>query len=268
MTHISDLFSLKGKVALVTGGGKGLGYFSAEGLIEAGADVAICGRDIHGKLEVAIEKLKKIGGDCISIKCDITKEEDVKQMANTMKEHYGKCDILVNNAGISDTAQSTTYSLERWKNVINTNITGTFLCCREIGKMMIKQKGGSIINISSLNGQSGAAVGAGMTAYATSKVGVIGLTRSLATEWGKYNIRVNAILPGNMEEGMMEFLQDKESLTFKTFAIPLLNITPLNRFGSGDDMKGIVVFLASKASSYISGEKILVDGAITINLGL
>jgi gluconate 5-dehydrogenase len=133
---------------------------------------------------------------------------------------------------------------------------------------MIKQKGGSIINISSLNGQSGASVRAGMTAYATSKVGVIGLTRSLAAEWGRYNIRVNAVLPGNMEEGMMEFLQDKESPTFKTFAIPLLNITPLNRFGSGDDMKGIVVFLASKASSYISGEKILVDGAITINLGL
>ncbi|MHA1932705.1 MAG: SDR family NAD(P)-dependent oxidoreductase [Promethearchaeota archaeon] len=268
MTHISDLFSLKGKVALVTGGGKGLGYFSAEGLIEAGADVAICGRDIHGKLEVALEKLKKIGGDCISIKCDITKEEDVKQMANTMKEHYGKCDILINNAGISDTAQSKTYSLERWKNVINTNITGTFLCCREIGKMMIKQKGGSIINISSLNGQSGASVGAGMTAYATSKVGVIGLTRSLAAEWGRYNIRVNAVLPGNMEEGMMEFLQDKDSPPYKMVGIPLLKITPLNRFGSGDDIKGIIVFLASKASSYISGEKILVDGAITINLGI
>ncbi|MCK5343097.1 MAG: SDR family oxidoreductase, partial [Candidatus Heimdallarchaeota archaeon] len=149
-----------------------MGYFSAEGLIEAGADVAICGRDIHGKLEIAIEKLKKIGGDCIPIKCDVTKEEDVQHMANTMEDYYGKCDILVNNAGISDTAQSKNYSLERWKNVIDTNITGTFLCCREIGKMMIKQKGGSIINISSLNGQSGASVGVGMTAYATSKVGV------------------------------------------------------------------------------------------------
>jgi gluconate 5-dehydrogenase len=268
MTHISDLFSLEGKVALVTGGGKGLGYFAAEGLVEAGADVAICGRDIHGKLEDAVDKLKKIGGDCMSIKCDVTIEEDVKQMATMMKEHYGKCDILVNNAGISDSAQSKTYSLERWKKVIDTNITGTFLCCREIGTMMIEQNGGSIINISSLNGQSGASVRAGMTAYATSKVGVIGLTRTLAVEWGRYNIRVNAILPGNMEEGMMEFLQDKDSPPYKMVGIPLLKITPLNRFGSGDDIKGIVVFLASKASSYISGEKILVDGAITINFGL
>ena len=266
MTHIADLFKLEGKVALVTGGGKGLGYFSAEGLVEAGADVAICGRDIHGKLEDAAEKLKKIGGDCIPIKCDVTKEDDVKQMATKLKEHYGKCDILVNNAGISDMAPSETYSLERWKNIIDTNVTGTFLCCREIGKMMIKQKKGCIINISSLNGQVG--FSSGMTAYATSKVGVIGMSRSLAVEWGKYNIRVNALLPGNMEEGMMEWLQDKNGPMFKMVGIPLLNLTPMKRFGNGDDIKGTVVFLASKAGSYISGAKILVDGGITINAGI
>lgn len=268
MTHIADLFKLNGKVALITGGGKGLGYFSAEGLAEAGADIAICGRDIHGKLDKAVEKLKEITGNCMAIKCDITKEGDVKQMAQIMKENFGKCDILVNNAGISDVAPSKTYSLKKWKDIIDTNITGTFLCCREIGKMMIRQKSGSIINISSLNGQSGASFGMGFTAYATSKVGVIGLTRTLAVEWGKYNIRVNAILPGNMEEGMMEFLQDKDSPMYKMMGIPLLNLTPIRRFGSGDDIKGTVVFLASKAGSYISGEKILVDGGITINVGV
>ncbi len=266
MTHISDLFNLDGKVALVTGGGKGLGYFSAEGLAESGADIAICGRNIHGKLHDAVEKLRKIGGDCISIKCDVTSEDDVNKMATTMKEHYGKCDILVNNAGVSDMGQSQTYTLERWKKIIDTNITGTFLCCREIGKMMIKQKSGSIINISSLNGQVG--FSSGMTAYATSKVGVIGMTRSLAVEWGKYNIRINALLPGDMEEGMMEFLQDKNSPMFKMVGVPLLNLTPLNRFGNRDDIKGTVVFLASKAGSYISGAKILLDGGITINAGI
>jgi gluconate 5-dehydrogenase len=266
MTHITDLFKLDGAVALVTGGGRGLGYFSAEGLVESGADVAICGRDIHGKLDDAAEKLKKIGGDCIPIKCDITKEEDVKQMANKLKEHYGKCDILVNNAGISDMAPSKTYSLERWKKVIDTNVTGTFLCCREVGKMMIRQKNGCIINISSLNGQ--VCFSSGMTAYATSKIGIVGMSRSLAVEWGKYNIRVNAILPGNMEEGMMEFLQDKNGPMFKMVGIPLLNLTPMKRFGNGDDIKGTVVFLASKAGSYISGAKILVDGGITINAGI
>ena len=266
MTHISELFKLDGEVALVTGGGKGLGYFSAEGLVEAGADVAICGRDIHGKLNTAVEKLKKIGGDCIAIKCDIRKEDDVKNMAKVIKGHYGKCDILVNNAGISDLAPSKSYSLERWRNLIDTNVTGTFLCCREIGKMMIRQKKGSIINISSLNGQ--VCFSGGMTAYATSKIGIVGMSRSLAVEWGRYNIRVNAILPGNMEEGMMEFLQDKDAPTFKSFGIPLLNLTPLKRFGNRDDIKGVVVFLASKAGSYISGEKILVDGGITINGGV
>lgn len=266
MTHIADLFKLDGEVALVTGGGRGLGYFSAEGLVESGADVAICGRDIHGKLDHAAEKLKKIGGDCIPIKCDITKEEDVKQMAKMMKEHYGRCDILVNNAGVSDMAPSRTYSLERWKNIIDTNITGTFLCCRELGKMMIRQKNGCIINISSLNGQVG--FSSGMTAYATSKIGIVGMSRSLAVEWGKYNIRVKALLPGNMEEGMMEFLQDKDGPMFKMIGIPLLNLTPMKRFGNGDDIKGTVVFLAAKAGSYISGAKILVDGGLTINAGI
>ncbi|HDZ18299.1 hypothetical protein LCGC14_1426230 [marine sediment metagenome] len=266
MTHIEELFKLDGEVALVTGGGKGLGYFSAEGLVEAGADVAICGRDIHGKLETAVEKLKKIGGDCIPIKCDIRKEDDVKNMAKTIKDHYGKCDILVNNAGISDMAPSKTYSLKRWKNLIDTNVTGTFLCCREIGKMMIRQKKGSIINISSMNGQVG--FSNGMTAYATSKIGIVGMSRSLAVEWGRYNIRVNAILPGNMEEGMMEFLQDSNDPMFKMIGVPLLNLTPIKRFGNGDDIKGAVVFLAAKAGSYISGAKILVDGGITINGGV
>jgi len=210
MSNVLDLFKLDGKVALVTGGGKGLGYYSAEGMVEAGADVAICGRDIHGKLDDAVEKLKKSGRNCIKIKCDITNEEEVKQMVKTMRDYYGKCDILVNNAGVGEMSPSKNYSLERWQNVINTNLTGTFLCCREIGRMMIKQKSGNIINFSSENGQVGFSTG--FTAYATTKIGIIGLTRSLAVEWGKYNIRVNAILPGNMQEGMMEFLQDKDGL--------------------------------------------------------
>jgi len=266
MTHVSELFKLDGKVALVTGGGKGLGYFSAEGMAEAGADVAICGRDIHGKLDNAVEKLKKTGRDCLSIQCDITKEDEVKQMAKKMKDYYGKCDILVNNAGIGEIAPSKNYSLKRWNNMINTNITGTFLCCREIGKIMIKQKNGNIINFSSENGQVGFSLG--MTAYATTKIGIIGLTRSLAVEWGKYNIRVNAILPGNMEEGMMEFLQDKDSSMYKTVGVPFLELTPIKRFGKGDDIKGTIVFLASEASSYISGAKIVVDGGFTINAGI
>lgn len=266
MTKTLDLFNLEGKIALVTGGGRGLGYFAAEGLAEAGADVAICGRDIHGKLDDAVENLKKTGRNCIGIKCDIRKEEEIVRMANKMTEYYGKCDILVNNAGISDIAPSKRYKLKNWNNMLATNLTGTFLCCREIGKMMIRQKSGNIINFSSENGQVGFSLG--FTAYATTKIGIIGLTRSLAVEWGKYNIRVNAILPGNMEEGMMELLKDREGAMYKTMGETLLNLTPVRRFGTGDDIKGAIVFLASEASGYISGAKIVVDGGFIINAGI
>ncbi|NHI93508.1 MAG: SDR family oxidoreductase [Candidatus Lokiarchaeota archaeon] len=266
MTHISDLFKLNGKVALVTGGGKGLGFFAAEGLAEAGANVAICGRDIHGKLDAAVKLLKKSGQDCIALKCDVTQEEEVREMAKKVQEYYGKCDILVNNAGIGDVCPSKSVKLKDWSKVINTNLTGTFLCSREIGKIMIRQKSGNIINFSSENGQVGFSLG--MTAYATSKIGLIGLTRSLAVEWGKYNIRVNAILPGNMEEGMMEMMKEKNSTMFQTLGDPLLDLIPLKRFGSGDDIKGAIVFLASDASKYISGAKIVVDGGFTINAGV
>ncbi|MBW2086859.1 MAG: SDR family oxidoreductase, partial [Deltaproteobacteria bacterium] len=229
MTHALELFKLDGKVALVTGGGRGLGYFAAEGLAEAGADVAICGRDVSGKLEDAWQKLKNLGRDSIAIKCDVTREEDVIKLAQEMKEHYGRCDILVNNAGIGGMVPSIQMSLESWTAMMTTNLTGTFLCCREIGKLMLKQKSGSIINFSSENGQVGFSTG--MTAYATTKIGIIGLTRSLAVEWGGSNIRVNAILPGNMEEGMMETLKDKNSPFYQFAAEPLLKMTPLNSFG-------------------------------------
>jgi len=268
MTHVKDLFNLEGKVALVTGGGRGLGYFSAEGLVEAGANVAICGRDIHGKLDEAVKKLNNLrdNADCMAIKCDVSLEDEVKQMAAAVKEHYGKCDILINNAGITDMRPTKSFNVKHWNEMLAVNLTGTFLCCKHLGKIMIKQKYGNIINYSSENGQVG--FSPGMTAYATTKIGIIGMTRSLAVEWGKYNIRVNAILPGNMEEGMMEMIKDKEGIMYQSMGEQLLNLTPIRRFGTADDIKGTIVFLASDASNYISGAKIVVDGGFTINSGV
>jgi NAD(P)-dependent dehydrogenase (short-subunit alcohol dehydrogenase family) len=266
LTRALELFRLDGKVALVTGGGRGLGYFAAEGMAEAGADVAICGRDIRGKLEESVKKLRETGRDCLAITCDVTKEDDVIKMAEQMKAHYGRCDVLVNSAGISGIVPSDQMTLENWNAMMNTNLTGTFLCCRELGKMMIEQKSGSIVNFSSENGQVG--FSAGMTAYATTKIGLVGMSRSLAVEWGKHNIRVNAILPGNMEEGMMEGLKDKEGFFFQMMGEALLKMTPLSSFGTGDDIKGTIVFLAAEASRYITGAKIVVDGGFTINAGL
>jgi gluconate 5-dehydrogenase len=266
MTHAMELFNLNDKVALVTGGGRGLGYFAAEGLVEAGANVAICGRNISGDLDDAVQKLKEKNRNCIAIKCNIENEDEVKQMAQKMRDHYGKCNILVNNAGISGIIPSEQMTSAAWNQMINTNLTGTFQCCREIGKLMIEQRSGNIINFSSENGQVGFSLG--MTAYATTKIGIVGLSRSLAVEWGKHNIRVNAILPGNMEEGMMEEMKNKESMFYQFAGENLLNLTPLSRFGTGDDIKGAIVFLASEASSYISGAKLVVDGGFTINGGL
>jgi NAD(P)-dependent dehydrogenase (short-subunit alcohol dehydrogenase family) len=265
MTHALDLYKLDGKIALVTGGSRGLGYFAAEGLAEAGADIAICGRDMTGKLDDAVQRLKSLGRDCIAIKCDVSNEDDVTQMAGRVKEHYGRCDILVNNAGMGAMIPSVQMTADSWNAMMATNLTGTFLCCREIGKLMIEQKSGSIINLSSENGQVGFSFG--MTAYATTKIGVIGLTRSLAVEWGKLGIRVNALLPGNMQEGMMEAMKDTDSPLYRMAGQTLLRLIPLNGFGTGDDIKGAIVYLASDAGRYVTGAKVVVDGGFIINAG-
>jgi gluconate 5-dehydrogenase len=265
MANALDLFKLDGKVAVVTGGGHGLGYFMAEGLAEAGANVAICGRNA-AVLDKALVGLRATGRDCIAIVCDVTKEDDVQRMAARVKEHYGRCDVLVNNAGIGSLGPSEQLTLAAWRDVLDINLTGSFLCCRELGKLMIAQSSGSIINISSENGQVGFSFG--MTAYATTKIGAVGMARSLAVEWGKHGIRVNAILPGNMQEGMMELLKDREGPYFKMIGDPLLRLIPLKSFGTGDDMKGAVVFLASDAGRYVSGAMLIVDGGFTINAGM
>ncbi|RJP26553.1 MAG: SDR family oxidoreductase [Candidatus Abyssobacteria bacterium SURF_5] len=266
MAHALELFKLDGKVAVVTGGSRGLGFHAAEGLAEAGADVAICSRSVSASLDEAVEKLRKTGRNCMAFECNITKEDEVAALAKNVKEHYGRCDILVNNAGIGTVVPSTDMSAGDWTNMMNTNLLGAFLCCQQFGRFMIEQNSGCIINFSSENGQVGFAVG--MAAYATSKIGLVGLTRSLAVEWGKHNIRVNAILPGNMEEGMMETLKDKESFLYQLWGEKMLGLIPLNSFGTGDDIKGAVVFLASDAARYISGAKIVVDGGFTINAGI
>jgi len=266
MSNVMDLFRLDGKKALVTGGGRGLGYFAAEALAEAGADVAICGRDVSGKLEEAASRLRETGRDCFALKCDVSLEDEVVEVARQLRERWGRCDVLVNNAGIGGMFPSAQLSVEAWDTMMAVNLRGMFLCSREIGKLMIEQGSGCIINVSSENGQVGFSTG--MTAYATSKIGAVGLTRSLAVEWGRHGIRVNAILPGNMEEGMMEAMKDRESPFFKMAGETMLRLIPLGSFGTGDDMKGATVYLASPAGRYVSGAKLVLDGGFTINAGL
>jgi NAD(P)-dependent dehydrogenase (short-subunit alcohol dehydrogenase family) len=265
MTHAAELFGLKSKVAVVTGGSRGLGYFAAEGFLEMGAAVVICGRD-EGALAEAASKLEATGGECVALRCDVSDEADVIRLATEVDERFGRCDVLLNSAGIGGITPTAQVTAEAWDQMMAINLRGSFLCCREFGRRMVDQGGGSIINVSSENGQVGFAYG--MAPYATTKIGIIGLTRSLAVEWGRHGVRVNAVLPGNMQEGMMQDLQDPESMMYKLMGDRMLDLIPLHSFGTGDDMKGACVFLASDAGSYVSGAKIVVDGGFTINSGL
>lgn len=256
--NISQLFSLNDKTGLVTGGASGIGYSMAEGLLEAGAKVIICGRGRHGSLEAASNKLAQIGPEVIALNCDVSNEENVQKLVKSLTEMSINIDILVNNAGVSWGHPSESLSLEKWKMVIDINLTGTFLMCREVitSLMLPRGLGGSIINISSVAGYKGGEYG--VAAYNSSKAGVIGITKQLAIEYASNGIRVNAIAPSWFPSYMSRYFTDKESPMRKT----LENQNPMGRLGEQWELKGVVVFLASNASSYITGVVIPVDGGL------
>ncbi|MFZ3577113.1 SDR family oxidoreductase [Virgibacillus sp. DJP39] len=251
--HVLDLFKLEGKTAIVTGGGRGLGAQIALGFAEAGANVVVCSRKLEACQEMS-NKIKKLGVDSLAFACDVTNQDDIRKVVNETKAHFGSIDILVNNSGATWGAPVVDMPVEAWQKVMNVNVTGTFLMSQEVGKVMINQKSGKIINISSVAGFGGTdprymdTIG-----YNTSKGAVMTFTKDLAAKWGQYNINVNAIAPGffstKMSKGLIDNGKDK-----------ILEGTPLNRLGSDTDLKGAALFLASKASDYISGDILAVDG--------
>lgn len=251
--HVSELFSLKGKVAIVTGGGRGLGEQIAVGFAEAGANVVVCSRRVAACEEVS-QKLQEIGVESLALKCDITNPEDVKNVVNQTVEKFGRIDILVNNSGASWGAPAEEMPLEAWQKVMNVNVTGTFLMSQTAGKVMLEQGSGKIINIASVAGLKGSnpkimdAIG-----YNTSKGAVITFTKDLAAKWGPRGIYVNAIAPGFFPTKMSKGLLEKSGQA-------ILEGTPLRKFGSDNDLKGVAVFLASPASDYITGDVVVVDG--------
>lgn len=251
--HVKELFDLKGKVAIVTGGGRGLGKQIAEGFAEAGANVVVCSRRVEACEQVS-ERLKKLGIDAIALKCDVSSPEDVKQVVEQTMTKFGRIDILVNNSGASWGAPVEEMPLEAWQKVINTNVTGTFLMSQAVGKVMLEQQAGKIINIASVAGLKGSnpkymdAIG-----YNSSKGAVITFTKDLAVKWGPKGIYVNAIAPG--------FFPTKMSMALiEQGRDAILEGTPLRKFGSDDDLKGVALFLASNASDFITGEVVVVDG--------
>lgn len=257
MSDIKELFSLKGRNAIVTGGGQGLGKSMALGLAQAGADIIIAARRIESALKTKAE-IEAQGVRCTVIQGDMRNEQDVKRMVSQVLQEYGEINILFNNAGTwrGDDAEKVT--TEDWKEVIDVNLTGPFIVSREVGNVMLEQGKGSIVNIASMSGMI-VNTPQNQCAYNASKGGLIMLTKSLAAEWAKRGVRVNAICPGYMRTEMSEErYQRKDPAIEKWFSM-----TPMGRSGKTDELMGIAVYLASNASSFVTGAAYVVDGGYT-----
>lgn len=254
--HIRELFDLTDKVAIVTGGSRGLGKEIATGLGEAGAKVAITARR-EQELMSTKQELESMGIECLPIVADVSEVGDVKRTLARTLERWGKVDILVNNAGVVWAAPPDQMTLDKWDYVMNINARGTFICCQEIGKEMIKQKSGNIINISSTVGVSGVDPNSGQfIGYQASKAAIIIMTKQLAVEWAVHNIRVNCAAPSFLATRLTDALIERTGEN-------MVRWIPMGRVGRPDEIKGTAVFLASEASSYITGQVICLDGGTT-----
>ncbi|PYX43239.1 MAG: gluconate 5-dehydrogenase [Acidobacteria bacterium] len=251
--NVRQLFDLKGRVALVTGGSIGLGRQVAQALAEMGADIVLCARK-RERCEQAAQELEALGVHALALACDVTDAEQIHAAVDATTTRFDRIDVLVNNAGISWGAPLEDMRLADWHKVIETNLTGTFLFSQAVGKVMIAQGRGKIINMASVAGMGGAPSEiVQATAYHASKGAVITLTKDLACKWAAHNIQVNAIAPGWFPTHMSDWV-----ITHKRDR--LLESIPSGRFGGEDDLKGAAVFLASDASAYVTGHVLVVDG--------
>jgi gluconate 5-dehydrogenase len=256
---IEKLFDLRGRVAIVTGGSRGLGAEFAEGLAEAGASLMLCARRDEW-LVPGVEGLRGRGFTAHAMRCDVSNIEQVQAVIDTTVERFGQIDILVNNAGVSWGERPETMTLAQWQKVVDTNLTGAFVFSQAAGREMLKRQYGRIINIASIAGLQGNVNGPYYAGYAASKAGLMGLTRELAASWGRHGIRVNAIAPGFFPSRMSE-------ASIRLVEEGIKKTTPLGRVGQPGELKGVAVFLASDASNYITGQTIVVDGGGTIATG-
>ena len=249
-----DLFRLDGKTAVITGGGRGLGEYMANALSDAGANVVVCSRKLEA-CEGVKQEIEARGGKALALACDITKPSDVANVLDETEKTFGAVDILVNNSGATWGMPPEDMPLEQFERVVDINVKGTFIMSQAVGKTMIARgQGGTIVNIASVAGLIGGnpkyiqAVG-----YHASKGAVVNMTRDLATSWARYGITVNAIAPGWFPTKMSRGLLDK-------YEQQMLSDIPLQRFGEPNDIKGVIVFLASPAAAYITGQILVVDG--------
>jgi len=252
---VLSMFKLEGDTAIVTGGGQGIGRDIALGMAEAGADVVVLQRHLEIAEETA-QDIRKLGRKSLALKVDVSNPSEIADMVRTVKDKFGKIDILVNNAGVGGWVRAEEMSVEEWNRVIGINLTGVFVCCKHVGNEMIKQKRGNIINISSISGFI-ANHPQEQCHYNAAKGGVNTLTKCLAYEWAKNNVRVNAIAPGYVEtpllkEASQDYLDQWASMNVQ------------KRIADPEEMKGVAVFLASRAASYITGHVLVADGGYLI----
>jgi NAD(P)-dependent dehydrogenase (short-subunit alcohol dehydrogenase family) len=255
---VKKLFDLTGRVAIVTGGSRGLGLQIAEALGEMGARLALTARK-KDELDAAVAHLAKLGIDATPCVCDLGKREQIAPLVDALLKKFGKVDILVNNAGATWGAPAEDHPLEAWDKLVNLNLTGTFLVSQQVAKKsMIPAKWGRIVNVASVAGLMASDPRVVRTiAYNATKHGVVGLTRQFAAEWGEHGITVNAICPGffpsKMTKGTLDALGEM-----------LIEVTPTRRLGGDEDLKGLAVLLASEASRHITGQAIAVDGGAAL----
>lgn len=252
---IKNLFSLEGKVAIITGGASVLGVGLAEALASYGCDIVLTGRTIE-TLEEAVKKVEAIGKKALAVKCDVTSEADNNEVVRQTMEKFGRIDILLTVAGVAKRAPAENFAVEDFDLVMNINVKGTFLACKAVSKVMIKQGFGKIITISSVRGFAGHP--GGYAAYGTSKGAISLLTKQLATEWAKYNINVNCIAPSIFWTPLTKEVLEDEKLK-QIF----LSRIPLGRATVVEDMIGATIYFASPASNFITGQILYVDGSCT-----
>ncbi len=243
---------LEGKVAIVTGASRGIGKATALALATEGAAVVVNYASSSGAADAVVAEIQAMGGQAIAVKADVSKEPEVEEMFATAIAQFSRVDVLVNNAGITRDTLLLRMKLEDWQAVIDLNLTGVFLCTRAASKIMLKQKSGRIINITSVAGQMG---NPGQANYSAAKAGVIGFTRTVARELASRGITVNAVAPGFIATDMTNDLK----------AEPILAMIPLSRYGQPEDIAGMIQFLAATpAAGYITGQVFNVDGGMVM----
>jgi 2-deoxy-D-gluconate 3-dehydrogenase len=249
-------FDLDGRVAIVTGGNGGIGLGMARGLAEAGAAIVVAARDA-AKSAGAVKELEALGARALAVEVDVRREAACRAMVEAALDRFGRLDILVNNAGTNIRKQPEAYSLEEWHTILDTNLTSAFMSCQAAYPAMVRAGGGKIINIGSMM----SIFGASFTApYASSKGGIVQLTRALATAWAKDRIQVNAVLPGWIDTELTRRAREQVAGLHQR----VLARTPAGRWGTPDDHAGIAVFLASRASDFVTGTAIPVDGGYSV----